>query len=87
VKGTSHPCMLEVKSGEQDVCSALAPDCQTLSLSAYECLALRSRDLDGREQSGLRQAAVTKRPCSSQIDNSTSIPFGRKRKMGFACQS
>jgi len=45
------------------------------------------RDLDGRNKSGLRQAAITKRPCGSQIDSSSSIPFDQKCKMEFACQS
>jgi hypothetical protein len=41
------------------------------------------QDLDGRNKSGLRQAAIIKRPCGSQIDSSSSIPFGRKCKMGL----
>jgi hypothetical protein len=45
------------------------------------------RDLERQKQSGLRQAAVTKPTCDSQIDSSSSIPFDQKRKMGFACQS
>jgi hypothetical protein len=45
------------------------------------------RDLDGRNKSGLRQAAITKRPYGSQIDSSSSIPFDQKCKMELACQS
>jgi hypothetical protein len=57
------------------------------ALAHTSVLAMRSGDLDGRNSLVCAKQRSPNDHVVLQIDSSSSIPFGRKRKMGFACQS